>query len=95
MKYVPGIHLINDSPVEIKINEDIAFYGHFPERNQKQFVKKMKIQYKNWMERYGFFPLKEEYETDPNFFNEYWYRKIVTNMDNLIHEPVGMRLFHA
>lgn len=95
MKYVPGIHFISNAPVEIKIDPTIAFYGHFPDRNQKQFVKKIKIQYKNWMERYKSFPLKEQIDADPEFLNNFWHTKIVSNMDILVYDPINRGLFNA
>lgn len=94
MFYVPGLHYIAHSPLWVNVDPDVAFYAHFPDRTKKQFIKKYLIQNKNWLERYGQFPLSEQIKNDPDFLEKHWRATLEKNYSsNLIYDPIDKEMF--
>lgn len=90
MAYVPGLHLISNSPLIIPVEPAIAYYAHFPNRNIEQYIEKYTIQKKNWLARYGSFPFAEAMDKDPDFLKKNWERMIKENNETIdkIFDPV-------
>lgn len=94
MFYVPGLHFIMNAPRQIHVDPDTAFYAHFPDRTEAQFEKKYLIQNKNWLERYGQFPLSEQIAKDPDFLKKHWADTCNFNLTKtLVNDPIDPRLF--
>jgi hypothetical protein len=91
MLYCAGVHLIHHAPIVIEIPFEDAYYSHFPDRNVVQFVEKYEIQHKNWMERYGQFPLHEHIIADPWFLYKHWENtlKLQNEEENIIDQVEG------
>ena len=73
MQFITGFHNIIGCSNIIKIHPNQAYFAHFPERNLEQFEKKMNIQEKNWIERYGYF-----YGKGNTDYKKIWQSRIIT-----------------
>jgi len=96
MAYVPGLHYIADSPDVINIDPSIAFYAHFSDRNEKQYIDKMSLQAKNWCQRYGKYSHWAEklIEDDPLGLKKLWDLMIEQNKDKeLVEDPIELEMF--
>jgi hypothetical protein len=96
MAYVPGLHYIADSPEVINVDPEQAFYAHFSDRNEKQYVDKMTLQAKNWNQRYGKYSHWAEklIEEDPHGLKNLWMTMLNQNKDKeIIHDPINPELF--
>lgn len=78
MEFITGFHDIKGCENIIKINPDIAFYAHFPERNFKQYEQKTLLQRKNWLRRYGFFYLDKDLDSNPDYLKQIWPDRLIT-----------------
>lgn len=96
MAYVPGLHYIADSPEVINIDPSIAFYAHFSDRNEKQYVDKMTLQAKNWCQRYGKYSHWAEklIEDDPQGLKKLWNLTLEQNqVKELVYDPINIWMF--
>ena len=96
MAYVPGLHYIADSPEVVNISPDIAFYAHFSDRNEKQYIDKMTLQAKNWNQRYGKYSHWAEklVEDDPLGLKKLWDLMIEQNKNkSLVYDPINPEVF--
>lgn len=96
MAYVPGLHYIADSPEVINISSDIAFYAHFSDRNEKQYIDKMTLQAKNWNQRYGKYTHWAEklIKDDPSGLKKLWDLMIEQNkIKSLVYDPIDEEMF--
>lgn len=78
MSFITGFHNIEGCDNIIKINPEIAFFAHFPERNFEQYDSKTKLQRKNWINKYGFFYMDKDLEKDPDFLKKIWPDRLIT-----------------
>jgi hypothetical protein len=96
MAYVPGLHYIENSPEVINICPEQAFYAHFSDRNEKQYVDKMTLQAKNWNQRYGKYSHWAEklVEDDPQGLKKLWDLMIKQNKaKSLVYDPISPEMF--
>lgn len=77
MKYIPGFHDINNCSIAYSVSSDIAFYMHVPDRSFNQFVEKLTIQRKNWINRYGSFYLDPEILNNKEYLWKMWEERII------------------
>lgn len=99
MAYVPGLHYIENSPEVINVSPDIAYYAHFSDRNEKQYVDKMTLQAKNWNQRYGKYSHWAEklLEDDTEGLQKLWRTMLDQNYSNkeLVFDPINEEMFRA
>lgn len=97
MMYVPGLHYIANSPEVINVSPDIAFYAHFSDRNEDQYCSKMRLQAKNWNQRYGKYShwAEKMIEDDPEELNRLWSLMLHQNRINklLVYDPINPEIF--
>jgi hypothetical protein len=96
MSYVPGLHYIAESPEVITISPDVAFYAHFSDRNEKQYIDKMTLQAKNWSQRYGKYShwAEKMIEDDPDGLKKLWDLQINQNLNkDLLFDPIQKEMF--
>jgi hypothetical protein len=95
MFFAAGGHYLCYAPHQLLIDPSIAYYVHFPTRNKKQFIDKMKNQQVTWTIRAGSFILDKQME-DPNFLSSFFdgqVRLAMDNKDKLIYEPIDPKMF--
>ena len=96
MSYVPGLHYIENSPEVITISPDVAFYAHFSDRNEKQYIDKMSLQAINWSQRYGKHShwAEKMIEDDPGGLKKLWDLQIHQNNNkDLLFDPIQKEMF--
>lgn len=98
MSYVPGLHYISGALNVKIIDPEVAYYAHFSDRNESQYVNKMSMQAVNWSKRYGRYThwAEKMIEDDPLKLNELWKLTIDGNKVNkdLIFDPINERMFN-
>jgi hypothetical protein len=97
MSYVPGLHYIAGSKNVKVIDPSIAYYCHFSDRNENQYVEKMKMQAVNWNKRYGKYShwAEKMIEENPDAINKLWKLTVEGNKINnkLVNDPINERMF--